>query len=82
MSLHMVGDRAQTLVTRKAERPLRGVVKTEPSGPVKARTSSGSEAVVHVEFNRMGRHAQAGDVFHLKLDVAVDQVVGEDAANQ
>ena len=38
------------------------------------------QAVIHVEFDRMGRHAQARDVIHLQVDVGVDQVITEHAA--
>ena len=38
------------------------------------------EAVVHVELDRVRGHAQARDVFHLEVDVAVDHLVGENVA--
>src|SRR5687767_12102918 len=39
-----------------------------------------SERVVHVELDRMGRHAEARDFLRLQLDVGVEERVGEDAA--
>ena len=37
-------------------------------------------AVVHVEFDRVGRHADLVDFIHLQGDAGIDPVVGEDAA--
>jgi hypothetical protein len=39
-----------------------------------------SDAVVHVELDRMGRGFEAHDVFHLEVDVTVDEIVGENIA--
>src|SRR5579864_7040375 len=39
-----------------------------------------SEAVVHLEFERVRRHAKARDLLVLELDVCIDHVVGEYAA--
>ena len=36
--------------------------------------------VVHVELDRMRRHAEPRDFLHLQLDVGIDVGVGEDAA--
>ena len=42
--------------------------------------ASAYRRVVHVELDRMGRHAEARDFLHLQLDVGVDVGVGEHAA--
>ncbi len=48
---------------------------TEASGPgVRLQT------VVHIEFSRMSRHAQARDILHLEADVRIDHIVREHAA--
>jgi hypothetical protein len=38
------------------------------------------QRVVHVEFDRMGRHAETLHVLHLQFDVGIDHAVGEDTA--
>ena len=39
-----------------------------------------SQAVVHVELDRVRGHAEAGDFLHLQLDVRIDHGIGEHAA--
>lgn len=36
-----------------------------------------SEAVIHIELDRMSSHAQARDILHLELNVCIDHVVTE-----
>ena len=38
------------------------------------------EAVIHVEFGRMCCHSESRDVFHLQVDIRVDEVIAEDPA--
>src|ERR1700674_2893241 len=38
------------------------------------------DAVVHVELDRMGGHAQARDFLHLQSDIGIDHIVGEPPA--
>jgi hypothetical protein len=54
-------------------------IKKAPRGALfaVAALSRGSEAVVHVEFDRMGRHAQTRDILHLQFDVGIDHVIAE-----
>ena len=35
------------------------------------------DGIVHVEFDRMSRHLDASDFFHLQVDVGIDHVVVE-----
>src|SRR5882724_8392997 len=37
------------------------------------------QAVVHVEFDRMGRHAETRDFLLLQRDIGIDHIVAEDA---
>ena len=39
------------------------------------------EAVVHVKFDRVRCHTQARDIFHLEVDIGVDEVIAENAEN-
>lgn len=39
------------------------------------------QRVVHIKLDRVGGHAQAGDLFHLQIDVGIYHVVGEHAAS-
>lgn len=39
-----------------------------------------SEAVIHLEFDRMSRHSHTCHLSHFQTDVAIDEVVREDAA--
>src|SRR5438874_11304265 len=48
-----------------------------PPLPTAAATSG---RVVHLELDRMRRHAEARDLLHLQLDVGVDHIVGEHTA--
>ncbi len=38
------------------------------------------QRVVHIELDRVRGHAEAGDLFHLQLDVGADEVVAEHSA--
>src|SRR6185369_12603479 len=50
-------------------------------GPLKGtRVLRPLKAVVHVELDRMRRHAETGHFLHLQLDIGVDHGVGEHAA--
>jgi hypothetical protein len=63
--------------TRKSTREK----KTPPDGGVLSfEVSSRLHAVVHVELHRVGGHAHASDVFHLQVDVSIDEVIGEHTA--
>src|SRR6267378_6544323 len=37
------------------------------------------QAVVHVEFDRMGRHAETRDFLLFQRDIGIDHIVAEDA---
>ena len=50
------------------------------SGRAAFSKSNGLQAVVHIELDRMRRHAETRDFFHLELDIGIKHVVTEDTA--
>ena len=64
-----------SIAMRTVSGPVTGRQKVPPSSHFQA-----LEAVIHVEFDRMRRHSQARDVFHLEIDISVDQVIREHIA--
>ena len=80
--LHEVRMRVRWQEKRTSGNKLSGNKRGPLRGPMLLRLSvalvqCGLDAVVHVEFNRVSRHAQTRDFFHLQIDVAVDLIVGE-----
>ena len=45
-------------------------------GPL-LRSTTGSQAEVQIELDRVRGHTHLGDFLHLQVDVAIDEIVGE-----
>ena len=64
-------------------RPSMDAKKSARRGRLSENNRAGqSEAVVHIELDRMGGHAQARHFFHLQFDIAVDHVISEYTAGR
>ena len=50
--------------------------------PPETRPPDSSDAVIHIELDRVRGHAQAHDVGGFQLDIGVNQVVGKDPAGR
>src|SRR5512146_3541497 len=64
-------------LAKPAANPKRAGQAPHPRGRARRRPRPRpSQAVVHLELDRMRRHPEARDLLHLELDVRVDQIVG------
>jgi hypothetical protein len=68
------------VIGKKRRRPVRAAFRLDVCLYKLGLRAVRSDREVHVEFDRVRRHFEALDFFHLQFDVGVDHVVGEDVA--
>src|ERR1700682_5179409 len=68
----------QCIKTPAGQAPPPGAKRADRGAPPRLSDLPRLKAVIHVEFDRMRRHAKTRHLFHLERDVRVEHVVRED----